>query len=197
MIGEPLGAAMMLPTHVLVGLALATPVAVAAPELTAPVVAGAVAGSVAPDLDVAARHRRTLHFPTGYAVASVPAVAVAVVAPMPGVVAVAAAVVAAAVHCRTDVYAGNRDRRPWERATDRAVYDHARGDWRTARRWIRYDGSPGDLGVSLLAAVPPAAVLDGPYRAAVAVAVGVAVVYTAFRRRIPDLVDAVVEGVRR
>ena len=182
---------MMLPTHVLVGMMLATPVAVAVPDLAGPAVSGAVLGSIVPDLDVVGRHRRTLHFPTGYALAAAMAVGVALAVPAGPTVGLAAFLAGAAVHCRMDGYGGSPELRPWERTVDRAVYDHVRGRWRPARRWVRYDGSPGDLLAALVAAVLPAAVFEGPPRLLVAAAVAVAVVYAALRRRLPALVDAV------
>jgi len=184
---------MMLPTHVLVGMALATPVAVAVPDLAGPAVSGAGLGSIVPDLDVVGRHRRTLHFPTGYALAAAMAVGVALAVPAGPTVGLAAFLAGAAVHCRMDGYGGSPELRPWERTVDRAVYDHVRGRWRPARRWVRYDGSPGDLLAALVAAVLPAAVFEGPPRLLVAVAVAVAVVYAALRRRLPALVDAVAD----
>jgi len=197
MIREPVRTRMMLPTHVLVGMALATPVVLAVPGVGPAVVGGAVAGSIAPDLDVVARHRRTLHFPTGYVVAAIPAAAVALAVPTPATVGLAAGIVAAAVHCRMDAYGGSHELRPWERNTDRAVYDHVRADWQPAKRWVRYDGSGSDLLVSLVAAIPPAVLLSGSAHTILAAALVVAFVYTAFRRRIPDLIDGIIDRLGR
>ena len=177
----------MLPTHVLVGLALATPVAAAAPDLATPVLLGALAGSVVPDLDVAAVHRRTLHYPTGYALASVPVVAVALAVPRPETVGLACGVAAAAVHCRMDRYGGSHEFRPWERKSDHAVYDHVTGRWLRAKRWTRYDGAPEDLLVATLAGGVALVALADPFRAVAAVALGVGVVYAMFRRRLSDV----------
>ncbi|MFC6754499.1 metal-dependent hydrolase [Halorubrum tibetense] len=187
---------MMLPTHVLVGMALATPVAVAVPELAGSVVAGAVVGSVLPDVDVVARHRRTLHFPSGYVLLAVPTVIVVLVWPSTATAAVATATVAAAVHSRMDAYGGSYELRPWERTTDRAVYDHVRGEWRLAKRSIRYDGSRSDLLLSFAAATPPLVLLDGTYRPLVGGALAVAVSYTLLRRRLPDVVDDAADRLR-
>ncbi len=196
MIRETVRTPMMLPTHVLVGMSLATPVAIAFPGVAPVVVAGAVAGSILPDLDVVARHRQTLHFPTGYAVAAIPAGVVAVAAPTPATIGIATGIVAAAVHCRMDAYGGSHELRPWERNTDRAVYDHVRGEWQPAKRWVRYDGSRSDLFVSLIAAVPPVLLLPEPSRKIVVGAIAIAFVYTAFRRRVPGLIDVIVDRLR-
>lgn len=184
---------MMLPTHALVGVALATPVAVVAPEVATP----ALVGGVLPDLDVVADHRRTLHYPTGYVLLAVPLVTVALVVPGPATVGVAVGVVAAAAHCRMDRYGGSREFRPWERKSDRAVYDHVAGRWRRAKRWTRYDGSARDLVVAAVAAVPPLVLLDGPFLVLAAAALAVGVVYTVLRRRISRVADVAVRSIRR
>ncbi|WP_418283150.1 metal-dependent hydrolase [Halorubrum sp. DTA98] len=187
---------MMLPTHALVGLAVATPVAVVVPDLATPVLAGALLGGVFPDFDVVATHRRTLHYPTGYMLASIPAVALALVVGTPGIVAVASLLVAAAVHCRMDRYGGSHEFRPWERKSDRAVYDHVKGRWLRAKRWTRYDGAPEDLLVASVAGGVALLALSGSFRTITAITLGVAVVYTAFRRRLSDLAGMMVGRFR-
>lgn len=187
---------MMLPTHALVGLAVATPIALAVPELATPLLAGTLVGSVLPDLDVVASHRRTLHYPTGYAIASVPAVGAAFAATTPGTVAVAGGIVAAAFHCRMDRYGGSHEFRPWERKSDHAVYNHIRGRWLRAKRWTRYDGAPEDLLVASVAGSVMLVAPVGAFRTVAAALLGVAVVYTAFRRRLPDVVALIAGRVR-
>ena len=190
---------MMLPTHALVGLALAAPLAFlvpgVSPELGAAALLGALVGSVLPDLDMYAGHRRTLHFPTLYPLAAVPAVAAAVVAPTSATVAIAAGLLGAAVHCRMDVYGGGLELRPWEGTSERAVYDHVAGEWCAPKRWIRYDGSPGDFALAASLGVPLFVVLDGPFAAVAALAVAVAGVYAALRRRLANLAPTVFGAV--
>src|SRR6056297_2453705 len=72
---------MMLPTHAIVGLAIATPLAMLAPDLAPAALAGGLFGGVFPDLDLYSGHRKTLHFPTGYLLAVLPAVGLAALAP--------------------------------------------------------------------------------------------------------------------
>ena len=177
----------MLPTHVLVGLAVAAPVAVAVPELATPLLAGAVVGSALPDLDVVAIHRRTLHYPTGYVLAAVPAASLAIVVPTAEAVVLASTLVAAALHCRMDRYGGSHELRPWERKSDRAVYDHVEGRWLDAKRWTRYDGAPEDLLVAGVAGLVALVGLVDPFRTVAALALAAAVVYAAFRRRLSDV----------
>lgn len=182
---------MMLPTHALVGMMLGLPVAFSIPELAPAALVGGFVGGIVPDLDLYAGHRRTFHFPTLYPVAAVPAVLAAVVWPTPIVVAVAFVLLGAAAHCRMDVYGGGLELRPWEGTSDRAVYDHVAGEWLAPRRFVSYDGSKGDLGISAAVAVPLLAVLEWPLTAPVAAALLVAIVYVLLRRVLASLAPTV------
>jgi hypothetical protein len=182
---------MMLPTHAVVGLAVAAPLVAAAPDLAPAALAGALAGSVLPDLDLYAGHRRTLHYPSGYGLAAVPTAAVAAWIATPLAVAAAAILAAAALHCRMDRYGGGLELRPWEGTSDRGVYDHVRGRWLAPKRWVAYDGSPGDFLLSLALGVPLLVALDGPFRLVVAAALLVGGAYAALRRRLAALAPAV------
>ncbi|MFB6280974.1 MAG: metal-dependent hydrolase [Haloferacaceae archaeon] len=188
---------MMLPTHALAGLALAAPLVVLAPAHAPAALAGAFVGSVLPDLDLYAGHRRRLHYPTGYALAALPAAVVAAVVAAPSAVAVAFLLAGAALHCRMDRYGGGLELRPWEGTSDRGVYDHARGRWREPKRWVRYDGAPEDVLLAALLGLPLAAVLDGPFRAVALGALAVGVVYGLLRRRLAALAPVVVALVPR
>lgn len=181
---------MMLPTHALVGLALAAPLAVYAPDLAPAALWGGLIGGILPDLDMYAGHRRRLHYPTLYPLAAVSAVPVALARPTPLTIAVAFGLLAAAVHCRMDVYGGGLELRPWEGTSKRAVYDHARGEWLQPRRLVAYDGSPGDLAVAGLVGTPLFVLLDGVFAAIVAAALGIAAAYVLLRRRLANLAPA-------
>lgn len=186
---------MMLPTHVLVGVALAAPLALLAPELGTFALLGAIVGSVLPDLDMYAGHRRTLHFPTLYPAAALPAILVALFVPTPVTVGVALALLGAAVHCQMDVYGGGLELRPWEGNSDRAVYDHVGRTWIAPKRWLDYDGSPGDFALAAGIGVPLLFVLEGPFPTFVAAALVVAAVYALLRRHLVDLAPVVFGAV--
>jgi hypothetical protein len=179
---------MMATTHALAGLALATGVTVLAPELGPLPAAAAVAGGLAPDLDLAADHRRTLHFPVAGPLVAVPAAGLALAVPGPVTAALALFVVAAALHAASDVLGGGLSPRPWEATSDRAVYDHVRGRWLAPRRLLRYDGAPEDVAVGALLAVPPLVYLPA-FRPLVVAGLAVSVVYALVRKRLPDLVE--------
>jgi hypothetical protein len=182
---------MMLPTHALVGLALATPLALSVPELAPAALLGGLVGGIVPDLDMYAGHRKTLHYPTGYPVAAVLASLAAIGRPSAVTVALALGLVAAAVHCRMDVYGGGLELRPWEGNSDRAVYDHARGEWLPPRRLIAYDGSRGDLALAAIVGVPLVVLLDGGFALVAAGAFTVATAYVLLRKRLAEVAPSV------
>lgn len=185
----------MLPTHVVIGLLIATPLLVVAPDLAPAGLAGAVIGSILPDLDMYAGHRRTLHYPTGYALGAIPVALVAAVVTTPIAVTAAFLLIGAAAHCRMDRYGGGLELRPWERTSDRAVYDHVKGRWQPPKRWIRYDGAPEDFLLTAIVGVPLFFVLDGVFEWVITAALVVAAVYAVLRRRLPDLAPTVLAYV--
>ena len=172
-------------THALVGLALAVPVALSAPAFATPAAVGAIVGGFLPDADLFfGVHRRTLHFPVAGPVAGALAGLVAVVVPSATTVAVAFALVSAGVHAASDTLGAGEELRPWERTNPNAVYDHVRGRWLRAQYLVPYDGSPQDLAVTVVCAVPVVLVFDGPVRWIVVGLVALAAVYTLLRKRL-------------
>ncbi|RXK48667.1 metal-dependent hydrolase [Halorientalis pallida] len=184
---------MMLPTHALAGMALALPVIVVAPEFAPVALAAGFAGGVLPDLDMYVGHRRTLHYPVYFSALAVGALALALAVPTALTVGLAFCLLGAALHSVTDVFGGGLELRPWEGTSDRAVYDHYRGQWLAPRRWVGYDGSPGDLLLSSLLAVPLLVTVDGAFRLAVLGGLVVAVVYATVRRALPTLAERLVD----
>ncbi len=184
----------MLPTHAFTGLVLALPIALAIPEFgTAALVAGFL-GGVFPDLDMYVGHRKTLHYPVYFSALAVAVAPLALLAPTAATVAAAVFLLAAAVHSVTDVFGGGLELRPWEATSDRAVYDHYRGQWIAPYRWVRYDGAPEDLLLSVTLAVPLLLTLEGALRWVVAASLAVAVVYTAVRRLLPRIAEELFDG---
>lgn len=180
---------MMVTTHALTGMLLAVPVALVAPELAPVALLAAVVGSVVPDLDLYAGHRKALHYPVYASVAAAVALAVAVLSPGESTIAVAAFLLGGAVHARMDVFGGGLELRPWLSTSEEAVYDHFRGRWRRPRRLVRYDGAPEDLFVAIAVAAPVVVVFENtPYvPAAVGLLLGVSALYAAVRKPIAGL----------
>ncbi|WP_049989967.1 metal-dependent hydrolase [Natrinema salifodinae] len=186
---------MMLPTHALVGLAIALPVAIALPESANVVLFAGLLGGIVPDLDLYLGHRKTLHYPVYYTVLAAAVVTVALFVRMSLPIAVAVMLIAAAVHSIADVFGGGLELRPWEATSDRAVYDHHRDRWIAPRRWIRYDGAPEDLLLTVAVAGPLLVTLDGAFRWVVVAALTVATAYTVVRRALPAVAESLLEDV--
>jgi len=184
---------MMLPTHAIAGMVLALPVAYGRPEFAAVALAAGFVGGVVPDLDLYAGHRKTLHYPVYYAPLAGGALLFAAWHPTPVTVGAAFVLLGAAAHSVADAFGGGLELRPWEATSDRAVYDHHRGRWIAPRRWVRYDGSPGDLLLAVSLALPLLVALDGSPRRVVFATLAVAVGYTAVRRVLPRLAVLVVD----
>jgi len=182
---------MMLPTHAVVGLAIAAPLVVAAPELAPVALAGGLAGGVFPDLDMYAGHRKTLHYPTIFLLSTLPAAAVAVSYPHPVAVGTAFFIFGAAAHCQMDRFGGGLELEPWKATSEKAVYDHVRGRWLAPKRWIPYDGSPHDLALLSVVSLPLLVVLPDPFRSVAALAWMVGAVYTLLRRRLASIAPVV------
>lgn len=179
---------MMVTTHAAAGLLLAIPVAVTAPELAVPAVVGALVGGVLPDVDLfVGVHRRTLHFPVYYTVAGVLAAGVAFAVPTPLSVAVSLCLLSAGVHSASDWFGAGEELRPWERTSPRAVYVHPLRRWLRPKYVVRYDGAPEDFLLTVVLSAPAVYVFDGGIRLVVLGGIAVALVYTVFRKRVPDV----------
>lgn len=185
----------MLPTHALGGMTLALSVAFVAPEFTGIALVAGFLGGILPDLDMYSGHRKLLHYPVYYSVLALPALSIVGLSPSVKTVFMAFLLVGAAVHSVADILGGGLELRPWEATSNRAVYDHYRNRWIAPRHWIRYDGSPGDLLVSIALAVPLLIALNGLLHQIVIATLAVAFVYTAVRRLLPTLAAAIVNDV--
>lgn len=178
---------MMATTHGLVGMALGLLVFPVAPELGSLAVWAGLVGGIAPDLDLYARHRRTLHFPVVGTAIGAFLLVLALAAPNPLTVAVGVGVLAAGTHAMTDVLGGSLELRPWERRAERAVYSHYHRRWIEARRYVAYDGAPEDLLVAGLVALPVLVVASPAVSTAVGLLLLVSFGYVLVRRRLPDV----------
>lgn len=182
----------MATTHALAGLTLGAATLAIAPELAPFAMAGGFAGGVFPDLDLYGAHRKTLHFPVYYSVAGAVALAAAIAVPTAGTVALAVFLLAAALHAVTDALGGGLELRPWEGTSEEAVYSHYHGRWLRPRRLVAYDGSPGDLALASVLAVPALLVVDSTALAAlVTVTVAISLGYAVVRKRLADLAEDV------
>ncbi len=181
---------MMNTTHGAVGAAMASVVVLLSPAFATAAAVGAIAGSLLPDVDLfVGEHRRTLHYPVLGWVVALPALVWAALVPSPASVAIGFFLLGLAVHSAMDAFGAGTEVRPWEATSDRGVYAHVPGTWLRARRWVRYDGAPEDLALCALASLPAVLLFDGVIRWLVLAGLLLSVLYTAFRKRIPEIED--------
>lgn len=179
---------MMATTHAAVGLLLALPLAIVAPDLAAAGGLAAIVGGIFPDLDLfAGIHRKTLHFPDYYWAGAVPALLAAALVPTAATVAVAYFLLSAAVHSVSDAFGAGTEPRPWERTSAEAVYLHSRSRWLRPRYWVRYDGAPEDYLLTILFLSPGLAVFGPTVRRVAITLILAGGAYTLVRKRLPDL----------
>ncbi len=177
---------MMTTTHIAVGMTLAYGLVALFPEFTPVVLGVAIVASIFPDLDVLFEHRKTLHFPVYYALVALPAAVVAAVWPSTLSVGVFTFLLFAWVHSVSDIFGGGAEARPWEVESRRAVYVHFTKRWLPPDRGVRYDGSPEDLALVVAFSVPAFVLSDGPLFYLLCVNLALSVVYTVFRKQVPD-----------
>ncbi|QKQ98408.1 metal-dependent hydrolase [Candidatus Nanohaloarchaea archaeon] len=140
---------MMGVTHALMGGLLGASSAVFTLEYFLAAVIAGYLGGLFPDLDLAFNHRQTLHFPVGYTVLSVAAVATAVFTAEKGLIILSYFILSAAVHSWIDILGGGLEEKPWEGTTDKGVYSHSLDRWFPPLQVIRYDGAPEDFLLTL------------------------------------------------
>ncbi|WP_191965816.1 MULTISPECIES: metal-dependent hydrolase [Haloferax] len=186
---------MMATTHALAGVVLGTAVWALVPEAGMLPVLAAALGGLFPDFDLYAGHRKTLHFPVYFSALAVPALAIAAWNPTTTTLAVALFLAAAALHSASDVLGGGLELKPWLGTSERAVYDHWNGRWLAPKRYVRYDGSPEDLALTLAFAVPPVVVFDGLTETLVIAAVTVSGVYVLLRKPMVAIAERAVAAI--
>ncbi|WP_408957206.1 metal-dependent hydrolase [Natrinema sp. 74] len=179
---------MMALTHGFAALALAV---VALPVLGDHVggpllLAAAFVGGLAPDADLLASHRKTLHYPVGFSVVALALLGAVALTGWTALVVPTVVAGAAALHAVSDVLGGSAEREPWNPVTDNGVYNHVLGRWHRPRRYVRYSGAPEDFLVCLaFAAVAIGSGLTAPAvdRALIAL-VAFAGIYALCRKRL-------------
>lgn len=86
-----------------------------------------------------------------------------------------------------DVLGCGLEPRPWEAKNDQAVYFHYPGFWARPRRWIKYDGSPGDHLAMLLLALPLMTLYTYPWKQFVAAVLIAGTLYAFSRRTLREI----------
>lgn len=183
---------MMGTTHAGAGVTIAALLAPSYPELAGIAALASIVGGFVPDADMfLGTHRRTLHYPVGYGLVAVPALALAAWFPRPATVAAAALLGTAALHALTDPLGPGDQLRPWRGTSEKGVFCHATGEWIRPRWWVRYDGSPEDLALTVMLAIPGLLAFGGAIRAVVAGLVVAGGGYALVRKRLPEYYEIV------
>jgi len=177
---------MMSTTHAAMALAATSWLVWVAPEFAVVAALAAYAGGVAPDFDVVASHRKTLHFPVYAWLPTALAVVLAVVAPTNQSIAVAAFLWGGALHAVIDQFGGGLGPRPWRAADDRGVYNHFSSAWLEPRRWVRYDGAPEDLLLAVACSAVGLLAFEGIIEAVLLGGARLSAGYTVIRKRLPE-----------
>ena len=177
----------MNPTHIGVGIAIATPMLVVAPEFAVVAAFGGMAGGLFPDLDLfVGSHRKSLHFPVYYWLPAIAASFATALFPISVTVFTVFFFVSAAIHSGMDWFGAGHEPRPWQRRSNQAVYLHPRKRWLEPRYVIRYDGAPEDVAIAVGLLVPGAFLFGSPVSEPAIATATIAVLYGVFRKRLPD-----------
>lgn len=143
-------------------------------------------GGIFPDLDLAFNHRKTFHYPIIFSDLVVITGIVALINPSLVSITVFYFLLSAAVHSLIDVFSGGLETRPWIPSDDRRVYSHTLGKWFKPKRWIRYDGSPEDLVLSMVIATACYVFYTGLFEDIVVLTFLIGLTYTLLRKKIVD-----------
>lgn len=136
----------MLPTHIVIGLVGFLPLLYMYPLYSTPIIVGVIIGSAFPDLDLlVGKHRKTLHYPVLGVLFSTISLVVFLVSSNSITSFCFALFTSIFIHSFLDIIGGSLEDEPWERNRNIVVYNHIKGTWFNAKRWIPYDGSPYDL----------------------------------------------------
>ena len=181
---------MMAFTHLFMSLAMAVLAVPLVSEYVAPpvVLATAVVGGLSPDLDLVARHRRTLHYPVIFPLLTLAFLALFLTSGFVAGLLVGLLFGAAALHVLADLLGGSAEQAPWDPVTEFGVYNHVLGRWHRPMRIAKYSGSPGDFllgaGFGAIAYLSPetTAAVDGAIVCLVVVAGG----YSLGRKRLSN-----------
>ena len=128
-------------------LTLATLAIPVTSEYVAPsiVLITAVVGGLSPDLDLVARHRRTLHYPLVFPLITLVSFTLFLAMGLAAGLLSGILFGAAALHVLSDLLGGSAEQAPWDPATEFGVYNHVLDRWHRPRRVVQYSGSPGDF----------------------------------------------------
>lgn len=155
---------MMLATHAVLGGFLGLFFLPFGADFVSQAVLVGMLGSVIPDLDMIAEHRKTLHRPFQMFAAFSLFLAIFIFYPAHHIALISLFVFSMSLHCFMDVLSNGKTMRPRENPDDRAVYNHISQEWIKPKRLV-LEGSLPDIlltigvGTALIFALPRYALL--------------------------------------
>jgi hypothetical protein len=135
---------MMLTTHILAGASLGLLFLSSDPEVVFPVMIVGLFGSIFPDLDMFAEHRKTLHRPFQMLIVSALFALVFTVYSVQAILLAAVFTFSMSLHCFMDILSNGKTMHPRTDPDDRAVYNRVTDSWIEPRRLV-LDGSVPDM----------------------------------------------------
>jgi hypothetical protein len=149
-------------------------------------IVGAV-GGIFPDFDLYSGHRKTLHFPVYYALPALMLSIIGVITMEPLVLFGFIFTTAAWLHSVMDIFGSGIELRPWEGTSEKAVYNHRQKEWIKPRRFVAYDGSPGDLFLAAAFGLPVLFVFSSPVDLYIGGLLIIGVVYAVCRKQLAEI----------
>lgn len=178
-------------THILVGVLIALPFGILMPEQAITLFVIGAIGGIFPDFDLYVGHRKTLHYPVYYG-GFVVLLGAMVVLTLEFVIILGFIFASAAwLHSVMDIFGSGLELRPWEGTSERAVFNHWREGWIKPRRIISYDGSPGDLCLSAVLAVPLLVVYSSPLQKYVGLLLIIGIAYAVLRKQLAEIASGI------
>lgn len=174
---------MMTATHMLLGMLLGYILGFIQPDIAPYLLIIGFIGGMLPDIDIAFKHKRSLHFPFYYSL--IVAITLTSTIFFSSVEAVMAFTFfgAATLHCLTDVFAGSLETALGRQENEKTVYLHPENRWINSVNLIRFPGAPEDLMLSLLIGVPLLIVIQGPLEWLTAATLALGTAYSVMRFR--------------
>jgi len=172
----------MLTTHILIGGAFGSLVALFIPPYVFPAVVAGMVGGLLPDIDTFLHHRKTMHWPVIGTISVAIALPLFLSYPSPLTASLFFFLGGFSLHAWSDVLSAGDELRPWQEKDDRAAYNHLKQEWITARRLV-HDGSLFDFLLSIGAAATIYLLTDGLLSSLLIALVSISLIYSTVRKK--------------
>lgn len=188
---------MMLPTHIVLTLLLSICFTVLHPEQTTKIFYVSILAGVFPDLDTLfGQHRKTLHNIQVYSIMMAVVLFCYIIFQTVELFLLLLFFVGCCFHYLTDIISSGLEKEPWNKTSERSVYNHYTHSWMTPKYIISYDGSIEDF---VIYAISTLIIIYFYYQISyieyiVFILTVAAIIYTAIRKKLPQLEDYLYEN---